>query len=212
MNNVADGYAVIKVGGRSFELTPSFFNISKIGSPKEIIEKFNLLSGHKGHIEAFCAARDILEACGLDGEPELIGWLTFSERKCKTMITQGILPIEHVMILARHCMMHGICGSRDQIDDAVERGKAKAITEFNAYDYVMVAIESLGMSQTEAWNLTMTSFSKYMDSKIKQMKARGEIEEKPDRKEVKSMMAQYHELKKQKRVKAKDLMGAKPNG
>lgn len=62
--------------------------------------------------------------------------------------------------------MHGVCGIIDE-DDKDSDKTGKPLTEFNASDYIVDAIEILGLSLSEAENITMTQFIKLAKSKMK---------------------------------------------
>ena len=168
MINVTDGYAIVKVGGRSYELTPSFFNIAKIGTPKEIIETFDsVMSGEKNILTSFADACHVLECCGLP--TEICGGIEYNEWQKRTCISLRKLPFKDVLILAIHCLKHGICGSNKQIKDNKESGSGEFLKEFNTSEYVLTAVELMGLSMTEAENLTMTKFIGLVGAKISNM-------------------------------------------
>lgn len=198
MHNVADGYAYIKAGDRSYELIPSFFNINDVGTPREIIEAFHNINAYQiAPVTAFSAALNVLECCGMD-DVELTGSLTFSERKQKVLIKVGKMPPGDVIILAQHCLRHGVCGSNKQIEESREDDNVEPVREFNAYDYVVKAVETLGMTYTEAWGLTMTKYVNLMRSKIKGMEQRGEIKKTPSKSDVQALLKQREEIVKRR--------------
>lgn len=164
------GFAEIRIGDEVFELVPNFFNIGKIGTPSQIVQKMYDIS-YRGFlfIRAFESACDILQACGL---PEkLTGHLHFSERKGKMLAKEGLLPIEHVFLLAEHCMLHGIIGDVDTDDKDKER-TGDPLTEFNVHSYLVDAVEFLGVDMDYAEQMTMTQFVKLVKAKNENMASR----------------------------------------
>jgi hypothetical protein len=96
-----------------------------------------------------------------------LGGLHYSESKKRSLIKQGVIPIDHVFILAEHCMLHGVCGSSDQIRESKESGESGKLEEFDPYVYVVTAMEILGLTSEEAEKLTMTKFIRMIDAKLK---------------------------------------------
>src|SRR5690606_11909052 len=75
----------------------------------------------------------------------------------------GLLPPEDVHVLAQCLLKHGITG-----DLKLRSRKPKAedyTSEFVAVDCVAMAMAHLGMSESDAWQLTMTGFSRAMHAK-----------------------------------------------
>lgn len=164
------GFAEIRIGDEVHSLVPSFFNISKIGTPTEIVQKMYDIS-YRGFLftKAFDSACEVLHACGLSFE--LTGWLHFSERQKKFLVRQGILPIEDVFVLAEHCMLHGVIGSVESNDRDKDK-KGEPLHEFNIHNYLVDAVEFLGVTMEYAENMTMTQFVKLVKAKNENMALR----------------------------------------
>lgn len=189
------GFAEINIGGEVYTLAPSLLNISKIGTPKEIIESFHIISNYDvNYITSFSTACNILQCCGL---PFFVtGGLRFSELKNKTLIYPGLLPIDDVFILAAHCLKHGVCGIvDDNKEDDKEEKKPKPMTEFDAHKFIVDAMDILSLSLSEAENLTMTQFGKLINAKLSSIKSRDEkeVNNSPEEKEDLEAALYWHE-------------------
>ncbi len=160
--NIAEGYAVVKIDGRAYNLAPSFGNMAKLGSPKDLPFKYKTLyMANVIPVSAWHVAFDVLVACGID--PNELGSLHFSERQGRCIIRPGNLPLDDMLILAKHCFKHGMCGTDAQVENTSD---ASPLTEFDPYQFISVAMEILGISLEQAEALTMTKFIRMADAKI----------------------------------------------
>ena len=167
------GHAEIKWGGESYRLTPSFSNIAKLGKPKEIVDTFHtFISIGTSDLTKFGIALDVVNACCDKELPtKLTGEVVFSERKGKFLykMPNHNLPMFHdIIMLAHHCLLHGICGNVESESD----DKGDPITEFDAYRFIEMAIEHLHASREEAASMTMTEFVRRINVKYPQEKAK----------------------------------------
>lgn len=164
--NTDFGFAEIYYKEKVFQLKPTFINISKLGSPKQIIKMFEDLFYKPFHvIKSFGVALDIIRACGLDDD-DVTGYITISPFSNKSMICKGAMNIDEVFILADHCLKHGVCGMIEKDDDNKDQ-TGNPMVEFDAFQYITIAMEFLGISINEAENLTMTQFLKLVRAKNK---------------------------------------------
>lgn len=185
----AIGEVGIETGGRSYLLRPSLFSMSQIGTPAEIVEATAILMSpepeHPALIKAFRRLRfdralTVLYACsGAQDLGDLVGGLAPSGRgpielfnapfdfnelgkiNCRPRYLPGRLPMSDIVALAQGLIRHGVMG--DVEPDPGRTGEA--LKEFKAADYVAAAIAHLGMSESDAWNMTMTSFIQVMRAK-----------------------------------------------
>lgn len=175
------GQAVIRVGGREIFLNPSFLAMSRIGTPEEIVKAFVIV--HAGHypehrINDPVLLRDVLARCYAEmvvtaanvvraSSDENISLFTGSfttTRKGKLSYRPGKLPITHIIELARHLIRHGVMG--DQPPEATTKDRGEYSNSFDVRSFVYMAVAHLGMSESEAWNMTMTSFRAAMNAKF----------------------------------------------
>lgn len=175
--NLSDGYCQIEYRGKMFDISPSFANMAKLGTPEQIVQKMHDLQYYPiTPIQSFSTALEILAACGLEDE-EVTGGLNFSEWKNKVMIQCGAMHPDDVIVMARHCMQHGMCGSHDQLK-TIEKGEGTQMSAFDPAEYIVLAMEYLKMTMDEAENLTMAKFVRLANAKREmdkrqQMKANG---------------------------------------
>jgi len=171
---------------------PSFANMTRIGSPAEIVERFTELHHSEaprimqssieayGSIpswlatyinsmggEALKAGMIVMQACCEDDLTPMIGeWKGW--RHC-VVYRPGRLPKNDIIVLAQHLMQHGIVG-KAKVRQLQRHETGERTTEFKAFDYISAARSHFGMNRTEASQLTMTEFqmllaAKYPDQK-----------------------------------------------
>ena len=159
------GHAKIEFKEQVFNLIPSFSNMAKLGTPKEIIEIFGFLLDDSPWYVKFDVSLTVLEACAgkalpveLTGKVKVNGWTKeinyFGPKNNLNMLTD-------VIVLATHCLKHGICG------DVETKGgeSSEKLEEFDAYSYIEMALEHLNASREEAATMTMTEFVRRMRAK-----------------------------------------------
>tara|TARA_R100000951_G_C2639886_1_gene180579 strand:- start:212 stop:787 length:576 start_codon:yes stop_codon:yes gene_type:complete len=160
----AYGHVKIEWGEKIFNLSPSFVNIAKLGSPKEIIDTFKDFIASSNLIVKFSIALNVLECCSDKEIPRaLTGGVKFSERQQKFLVANpehGQAMVSDVITLAEHCLIHGVCGKVET------KGKGDAIKEFDAYSYMELARIHLNLSLDDAAQMTMTEFLRLMAAKF----------------------------------------------
>lgn len=166
------GELAVSTADKDWLFRPSFAAMASLGSPKEIVELYALLhsapeinpiypvsSYRRWERSVLGAAYDVLAACCADDVTPLIGHIGSRYGS----YVPGSMPVEHMPPLARSLMKHGITGNIKL------RGKPKSedySTEFNAKDFVATAMAHLGLSEDEAWRMTMTTFAAAMRAKF----------------------------------------------
>lgn len=175
------GQAVIRAGGREIFLNPSFLAMSRIGAPEDIVRLF--VTVHAGHYpthrisepaimrdvlarcfaEMAVASARVVTACCTENISQLIGVYIISA-KGKLSYRPGRLAIHDVIELARHLIRHGVMG--DQPPEQLKGRNNEYSNKFDARSFVYTAVAHLGMSEAEAWNMTMTSFRAAMNAKF----------------------------------------------
>lgn len=155
-------------------LRPSFRAMQSLGSPREIVQLFHdlhstpqvnavypLESIRRHEREILAIASQVIEACLIDGDPlDLLGY-TPAPRKC----VPGDMPFNHWVIVAQALMRHGIIGVIPK-KTYPKKKSDEYVSEFRAAEYVSAAVAHLGVSESEAWDMTMTSFAALMRSKF----------------------------------------------
>lgn len=168
----AIGEVGIETGGRSYLLRPSLFSMSQIGTPADIIEATALLLApepspenpfmlKRFRKERFEWALTVIYSCA--GEQDLgnlIGGMVPGRGRIN--YSPGSMPPYSIVAIAQGLIRHGVLG--DVESDPQAGGEPMA--EFHAQEYVSAAIAHLGLSESDAWNMTMTSFVGVMKSKF----------------------------------------------
>lgn len=123
------GQAVIRAGGKEIFLNPSFLAMSRIGTPEQIVDAF--VKVHAGHYpkhriadpqilkaaNARCfadmaaAAASVVKHCSEGDIAEIIGSYSVTTAG-RLLFKPGSLPVEDVIQLARHLILHGVMGDQ----------------------------------------------------------------------------------------------------
>lgn len=143
---------------------PSLLNISSLGSPAEVVSIFESVMGNSDTKLQLWDAMAVLWACADDKElvVEAVGHIDPGDEG--PVYIPGEMPIDHVFHLARHMLHHGMVG--DVEIKPPEGQQPKPMKEFKAADFVAMAIAHLGMSQSDAWGLSMTALVAALNSKF----------------------------------------------
>lgn len=152
--------------GREYLLRPSLAAMTRVGAPAEIVEAFALLHGGPPPLfgvaeldrpriarwrrDQFMSALNVLHACCDDDLSELIGGVT-----PRMTYQPGAMPLANITILARDLLRHGVVG--DVPVDPRAQKKGKYVPEFHAREHASTAMAHLGLSEADAWRMTMTS-------------------------------------------------------
>lgn len=163
--------------------------MSRIGTPEQIVDAF--VKVHAGHYpkhriadpqilkaanarcfaEMAAAAANVVRHCAGGDVAEVIGSYSMTTAG-RLLFKPGSLPVEDVIQLARHLILHGVMG--DQPPEEFESKKGEYSDKFDARTYVYTAVAHFGMSEADAWNMTMTSFRAAMNAKFPQ-KDKGKV-------------------------------------
>lgn len=163
--NHAIGEVGISYQGADVIFRPSLLAISRLGSPADIIGYFvELQERPRTRAQArrqFRAALHVLSCCADDQEPldALLGG--YSERM---HYQPGVMPLDDIVTLARHLILHGVAGVSPKGDEPLIKGEP--MREFDAAKFAAMAIAHLGMSEADAWNQTMTGLLAALRSKF----------------------------------------------
>ena len=163
--NHAVGEIGVTLGDADVIFRPSLLAISRIGSPSDIVEAFvDLLEPPRSRaqaIEQFRVALHVMSCCA--GSPdhsyELLGYYD------EGMVYQaGAMPAEDIVTIAQHLIRHGVSGVSPKGDEPMVKGEP--MREFDAAQFAAMAVAHLGMSESDAWDLTMTSLLAALHSKF----------------------------------------------
>ncbi|EMK7965816.1 DUF6246 family protein [Escherichia coli] len=174
MIHVRTGQSAAVVNGKRYEFNPCFAAMAKIGNDSELVEYFALIHGSKypsrlptdpdlrNRIMARCygeivqTSMRILKCCSDDEIAPLLGECRLTSSG-KLRLKPGLMPTSDVITLAQHCMYHGLIGDGPE-EDAGEIQEGEYKPTFNVLEFVYSAVAHLGLSESEAWNMTMTGY------------------------------------------------------
>ncbi|GAA0517234.1 DUF6246 family protein [Tatumella terrea] len=191
------GECVISVGDTDYFFRPSFANMTKIGTPEEIVSTFYAL--HNDNLSqlivgalsvfgrlpewflrylnnsaegkaAFVAAVTVMDACCETDATPLTGEIAPSRTGKRAFIwRKGRIDANDLIVIASELIIHGIIG-RAKVR-LLQRHESKAtVKEFRAVEYINAARNHFGMARTEAENLTMTEFILLLNAKYPEQK------------------------------------------
>lgn len=150
--------------------------MSQIGTPAYIVEVFATvmaegLAGRPGEIQ-FACAYEVLMACSERDITPLIGTYEFDEDERRFTYRPGPIAYKELLYLAQCLARHGITGDVEPlpVEEGEEPEETEYVSEFNARGHVANAIAHLGLSEKEAWNITMTSLVEALRSKFPPIK------------------------------------------
>ena len=87
----------------------------------------------------------------------------------KPRYSPGLLPMADIVAIAKTLVRHGVLGDAaptETIEDVRPAEKDDYLSEFHAVSYASAAVAHLGMSELQAWNMTMTGFIAAMRAKF----------------------------------------------
>lgn len=139
--------------GTEYTFRPSFGRISRLGSPVQIVGCYAGLYGP----QALSEARYVLATLAdQEDVTPLVGWLDEDLQD-----NPGDMSPDHVVLLARHLMRHGLVGTATS-----EKGDGKQSNEFDVEEYVAAARVHLGLSTEDAMALSMTELGRLFKMKF----------------------------------------------
>ena len=189
------GFGEVEVNGEIIAVNPTFNNVSKIGTPAEVVDYINelnmflyapitnfryLFTGLESQFwrwtaHKYLSALTVLK-CFLDKDLPLDVYGDIAVTKNGIKLKLGRLGedgINDVCTLAAHCLKHACLGN-DVIDEFNE--SSEPMTEFKASEFITLATTHFKMNYEEAGNLSMTQFCERMKAEYPEQHK--ELEEK----------------------------------
>lgn len=175
MIHVRTGQFEIKVDGHAYMFNPSFAAMARIGDDSELVRYFAIVHGGRypkifptdpelrKRVLARCygelvqTAIHILKSCAESEIGPLVGECRFTPAG-KLRLRPGLLPTRDVITLAQHCMYHGLIGDIPGNKQQTDKQEGEYKSTFDVLDYVYSAVAHLGLSESEAWAMTMTGY------------------------------------------------------
>ena len=168
--------------GREWSFLPSFARIATLGSPEEIVQLYVDLHGPG----AARAARYVLAClCEQEDPTPLLGDVVPAEGGGLQYLPGG-MPDSEQVIVARHLMQHGICGTAKPGE-----GGGQYSPRFDAAEFIAAGRVHLGLSSADAEALSMTELQGMMAMKFPDDKSRPR--DVPDRATYDAAMARLKE-------------------
>lgn len=154
----------IHAPGRDVLLRPSLYAMSRLADPVG-----TLVALHEGSPrDQFDAALEVLQACTDEDISDLTGHMG---SRWGTWVC-GKVPTRDLITLARSLISHGVLGVVPKLPPLPDES-GNFTPKFEAREFVAVAIAHLGLSEREAWDLTVTSFILAMRAKFPRPKGPG---------------------------------------
>lgn len=139
---------------RVFKLRPSLYAMSKIGTPREIVAVYaDIMTDFKTPAHQLMqleSALLVLFSCADESDDLTPVFGYFNEQRA---YVRGAADPDDVVLLARSLMRHGLVGALPPLKD---EASYTVSTEFVVRDVVASIMAHLGLSEREAWNMTMT--------------------------------------------------------
>lgn len=149
--------------GQPVRLRPSFYSMSKLGSPTEIVEIYaevmSEYENEKLRIDQHKTALGVIYACAEDSEDRLeqvFGCYVVARDGKTFKYKLGQINPLHILPLARSLMRHGVVGAVPPLPRSADK-EPEYLREFHAREHAATAMAHLGMSERDAWACTMTS-------------------------------------------------------
>ena len=175
MIHIKIGQCAVTVAGVGYVFTPSLAAMAKIENSIDLVQAFAIVHGGKypsrlpvgtefrNRILARCygemvqTSMLVLKACTDSDISHLIGTCEITPRG-KLKLRHGIIPVEDVITLAKHLLFHGLIGDGPENRVAEQPQDGDYTPVFDVLEYVYSAVAHLGLSESEAWNMTMTGY------------------------------------------------------
>lgn len=172
--------------GREFILRPSLYAMSRVGTKTEIVDVFmRVFDGDLAYSLAViqaCADEDIQDVFGAIDENHF-----FNEMFAST---------GEIVVIAQSLLKHGIIGDIERAKKDVGDNDEYS-QEFDARAYVMLAVAHLGISEREAWSMTMTSIVGALQAKYPVIEDKKKVSDEV----IKESSDWFDELKKARETK-----------
>lgn len=174
---------------------PSFLSMNRIGSPADIVEAYATLNGYEvaqvvaiakdsyGEIpewlvkalrkpaygrKVLSTAMHVMQSCCDEDVTTLIG--EWRAGKKGVIYRRGGMSTGEIILIAHTLIEHGVMGKKPLRVLQRNETKDRFTTEFRSIDYISSAQTHLGMSRSDAENLTMTHFQILMKTKYPEPK------------------------------------------
>lgn len=180
-------------------LRPSLRAMAALGDPEEIVALYERVMSGSGDPKARNQdAQSVIYACA----PETDIANLFGLYGCVTPDGEvpGAAPEEHAITLARHLLKHGVTGAIPPDPKAEQR--ADYVRTFVARENAALAMAHLGLTEREAWDMTMTGLVSVLKAKYPPAKSEVPGASAPTKEEHEQTMAWFERVEEMRRKRS----------
>ena len=193
----------VHVGDDVHILRPSLYAMTQIGEPAQIVEVYAtvMTEGLEGAAAEyqFADALMVVHACS---ERDLSDVFGFFERTDGGLIFRSRLADRSdILPLARCLLRHGVTGVHKPLPRRAD-DEPEFVREFVARDHVALAVAHLGVSEREAWQMTMTSLVGAMRAKFPPAPDQSPGARAPTKEEHEATEAWFEQIEQRRRKRA----------
>lgn len=178
-------------------LRPSLYAMSRIGSPAEIVAVYAAVMVDA---PAVIDALGVVYACCDDDLTDIFGHVEAAADGGGLTYRPGRAPVEHVVHIARCLLKHGVTGALPELPRRPD-DEPEYVKEFDARAHVALAMAHLGMSEREAWNITMTALVGALRAKFPRPESNSPGARAPTKGEHEATMAWFDRVEAARRKK-----------
>ncbi len=177
----------VHAGEALYVLRPSLYAMSRIGSPAEIVAVYAAVMADT---PAVIDALGVVYACCDNDLTDIFGHVEPAADGGGLTYVPGRAPVEHVVYIARCLLKHGVTGALPELPRRPD-DEPEYVKEFDARAHVALAMAHLGMSEREAWNITMTALVGALRAKFPRPESNAPGARAPTKEEHEATMAWF---------------------
>lgn len=183
----------VHVNGVTYKLRPSLYAMSQLGTPTQIVETYALVMAdvddNKVKWLQFQDALFIVGVCCEQDIDDVFGYFNKSGKFARKLV-----PEKDIIQLARCLLKHGITGAQKPLPKKADE-EPEYLTEFKASESVAIAMAHIGLSEEDAWNMTMTSLVSAMRAKFPPQKDESPGSRAPTKEQHENTMDWFDKIK-----------------
>lgn len=198
------GEVGVYAGEHVLRLRPSLYAMSRLGDPAEIVETFaTVMGGADDEAQArrlFQAALGVIYACASEDVDPSSLFGTYEAAAGSLEYVPGTALVEHVVPIARCLLKHGVTGALPPLPRRPGDDEPAYVKEFVARDHVAIAMAHLGLSEQEAWSLTMTGLVGALRAKFPPTESNAPGAKAPTKEQHDATMAWFDKIEAKRKV------------